>query len=169
MVELTIIIKALYIPLYCRHIVLLSPLYGFSQGVLLLGYIISFRFGAWQVSDLPSLFAIPKKNTAETVHAEMGYSIDVKWCLNTQVTLENDHPLHANFLDLFKVFVALIFAAINVGLTSSLAPDYAKAKLSARKMFGLMRRQPKIDGYSEDGVKLVSQFILFILTNGVNT
>ena len=78
------------------------------------------------------------------------------YSLHSQVTLDTDHPLHANFLDLFKVFIALIFAAVNVGLTSSLAPDYAKAKLAARKIFGVMNRQPKIDGYSEEGTKLVS-------------
>ena len=73
-----------------------------------------------------------------------------------QVTLDADHPLYARFVDIYKVFAALIFAAVNVGLTSSLAPDYAKAKLAARKIYGVMNRQPKIDGYSEEGTKLVS-------------
>ena len=99
---------------------LTAPLYGVSQGVLLLGYIVTFRFGIYQV------------------------------------TLPKDHLLYTSFADMFKIFVALIFVCINIGMLTSLAPDYAKAKVSAKRIFSLLDRKPKPDAYSEDGVKLVS-------------
>ena len=99
---------------------LTAPLYGISQGVLLLGYILTFRFGIYQV------------------------------------TLPEDHLLYSSFADIFRIFTALIFVCINIGMSTSLAPDYAKAKESARRIFFLLDGKPKPDVYSEDGVKLVS-------------
>ena len=103
-----------------RRTVLTAPLYGVSQGVLLLGYIVAFRFG---------------------IH---------------QVTLPEDHLLYTSFADMFKIFTALVFVCINIGMSTSLAPDYAKAKVSAKRIFSLLDRKPKPDAYSEHGVKLVS-------------
>ena len=99
---------------------LTAPLYGISQGVLILGYVVTFRFGLYQV------------------------------------TLPEDHLLYTSFADMFRIFVALIIVCINIGMSTSLAPDYAKAKVSARRIFSLLDRKPKPDVYSEDGVKLVS-------------
>ncbi|KAG8435252.1 hypothetical protein GDO86_013268 [Hymenochirus boettgeri] len=60
------------------------------------------------------------------------------------------------FENVFIVFSAIIFAAMNVGQTSSLAPDFGKAKVSSQRIMKLLRRKPLIDSYSEDGDKLSS-------------
>ncbi|NXP20086.1 MDR1 protein, partial [Scytalopus superciliaris] len=59
-----------------------------------------------------------------------------------------------NFENVFIVFSSVIFAAMNVGQSASLAPDYGKAKTSAQKIFQLLDRKPLIDSYSEEGEKL---------------
>ena len=94
--------------------------YGFSQGVLYLGYIVTFGFGAYQVIQEPG------------------------------------HIAHENFADIFVALFAVIFGAFDIGQGSSFAPNYAKAKQSANRIFSLLDREPVIDGYSEDGLKLVS-------------
>ncbi|NWJ02935.1 MDR1 protein, partial [Crypturellus undulatus] len=59
-----------------------------------------------------------------------------------------------NFENVFIVFSSIIFAAMNVGQSASLAPDYGKAKISAQRIFHLLDRKPLIDSYSEEGEKL---------------
>ncbi|XP_017679386.1 PREDICTED: ATP-binding cassette sub-family B member 5 isoform X1 [Lepidothrix coronata] len=59
-----------------------------------------------------------------------------------------------NFENVFIVFSSVLFAAMNVGQSASLAPDYGKAKMSAKKIFQLLDRKPVIDSYSEEGEKL---------------
>ncbi|NXF01571.1 MDR1 protein, partial [Smithornis capensis] len=59
-----------------------------------------------------------------------------------------------NFENVFIVFSSVIFAAMNVGQSASLAPDYGKAKISAQKIFQLLDRKPLTDSYSEEGEKL---------------
>ncbi|NXL87260.1 MDR1 protein, partial [Alectura lathami] len=59
-----------------------------------------------------------------------------------------------NFENVFIVFSSVIFAAMNVGQSASLAPDYGKAKISAQRIFQLLDRKPQIDSYSEEGEKL---------------
>uniref|UniRef100_A0A8C3LE47 ATP-binding cassette sub-family B member 5 n=1 Tax=Chrysolophus pictus TaxID=9089 RepID=A0A8C3LE47_CHRPC len=59
-----------------------------------------------------------------------------------------------NFENVFIVFSSVIFAAMNVGQSASLAPDYGKAKISAQRIFHLLDRKPQIDSYSEEGEKL---------------
>ncbi|NWZ99491.1 MDR1 protein, partial [Nesospiza acunhae] len=59
-----------------------------------------------------------------------------------------------NFENVFIVFSSVIFAAMNVGQSSSLAPDYGKARMSAQRIFQLLDRKPLIDSYSEQGEKL---------------
>ncbi|KFU92561.1 Multidrug resistance protein 1, partial [Chaetura pelagica] len=58
-----------------------------------------------------------------------------------------------NFKDVFLVFSAVVFGAMALGQSSSFAPDYAKAKISAAHLFLLFERVPSIDSYSEEGVK----------------
>ncbi|XP_038653374.1 ATP-dependent translocase ABCB1 isoform X1 [Scyliorhinus canicula] len=58
------------------------------------------------------------------------------------------------FEDVFLVFAVIVFAAMNIGQTSSFAPDYTKAKISAQKIMQLLQRKPLIDSYSEEGEKL---------------
>ncbi|NXP93361.1 MDR1 protein, partial [Passerina amoena] len=59
-----------------------------------------------------------------------------------------------NFENVFIVFSSVIFAAMNVGQSSSMAPDYGKARMSAQRIFQLLHRKPLIDSYSEQGEKL---------------
>ncbi|NXI44826.1 MDR1 protein, partial [Galbula dea] len=53
----------------------------------------------------------------------------------------------------FLVFSAVVFGAMALGQSSSFAPDYAKAKISAAHLFLLFERVPQIDSYSEEGEK----------------
>ena len=94
--------------------------YGFSQGVLFLAFVITFGFGAYQVTRQPG------------------------------------HIAYESFRDVFTVFIAIIFGAFGTGQASSFAPNYAKAKQSANRIFALLDREPVIDGYSEEGLKPVS-------------
>ena len=54
------------------------------------------------------------------------------------------------------MFIALIFGALAIGQAGAFAPSYAKAKLSAQRIFALLHRQPVIDNYSEEGAEIVS-------------
>lgn len=58
----------------------------------------------------------------------------------------------------FRVFSSVIFAAMNVGQSASLAPDYGKARISAQRIFHLLDRKPQIDSYSKEGERLVRFF-----------
>ncbi|XP_009905550.2 ATP-binding cassette sub-family B member 5 [Dryobates pubescens] len=60
----------------------------------------------------------------------------------------------SNFENVFIVFSSVIFAAMNVGQSASLAPDFGKARMSAQRIFQLLDRKPLIDSYSEEGEKL---------------
>ncbi|XP_018422366.1 PREDICTED: multidrug resistance protein 1A-like, partial [Nanorana parkeri] len=58
---------------------------------------------------------------------------------------------YMTFDNVFLVFSAVVFGAMALGQTSSFAPDYAKAKVSAAHIFSLLERQPLIDSYSTAG------------------
>nr|XP_020843129.1 multidrug resistance protein 1 isoform X2 [Phascolarctos cinereus] len=59
-----------------------------------------------------------------------------------------------DFQDILLVFSAIVFGAMALGQTSSLAPDYAKARISASHIIMLLEQKPLIDSYSEEGQKL---------------
>ncbi|CAN0362630.1 unnamed protein product [Lampetra fluviatilis] len=58
---------------------------------------------------------------------------------------------YMTFENVFLVFSAIVFSAMSVGQTSSFAPDFAKAQMSARRVFALLAQVPSIDSYSEAG------------------
>ncbi|XP_062900203.1 ATP-binding cassette, sub-family B (MDR/TAP), member 4 [Mobula hypostoma] len=58
---------------------------------------------------------------------------------------------YMNFRDVFLVFSAIVFGAMALGQTSSFAPDYAKAKLSAARIIKLINQDPSIDSFGEAG------------------
>ncbi|KAM6277328.1 ATP-dependent translocase ABCB1-like [Spheniscus humboldti] len=60
---------------------------------------------------------------------------------------------HMKYKTVFLVFSAVVFGAMALGQSSSFAPDYAKAKMSAAHLFMLFERVPSIDSYSEEGEK----------------
>ena len=109
--------------LYSRHrkslrsSVVYGLTYGFSQGVLYVGYVITFRFGAFLVTRPP------------------------------------DHFLYTVFNNIFIVFLALVFGAMAAGQAGAFAPNYAKARLSANRIFALLNRIPETSTYcSEEGI-----------------
>ncbi|XP_025923473.1 multidrug resistance protein 1-like [Apteryx rowi] len=57
------------------------------------------------------------------------------------------------YKSVFLVFSAVVFGAMALGQSSSFAPDYAKAKISAAHLFMLFETVPSIDSYSEEGLK----------------
>ncbi|KAK2176084.1 hypothetical protein NP493_686g01047 [Ridgeia piscesae] len=57
------------------------------------------------------------------------------------------------FVDVFKVFGAIVFGAMGMGQASSFVPDYAKAKSAAARIFHIIDRVPEIDAFSTDGLK----------------
>ena len=72
------------------------------------------------------------------------------------VTQPTDSITYAPFLDVFRVFMAIVFCAAAIGQASAFAPDLAKARLSGNRIFFMLDRVPLIDNYSPDGDKLVS-------------
>lgn len=70
--------------------------------------------------------------------------------------VRTQNKVHILFIILYRVFSVIVFSAMNIGQTSSFAPDYAKAKMSAQRIFMLLVDKPTIDIYSEDGEKPVS-------------
>ncbi|XP_072707607.1 ATP-dependent translocase ABCB1 isoform X2 [Ciconia boyciana] len=60
---------------------------------------------------------------------------------------------HMDYKSVFLVFSAVVFGAMALGQSSSFAPDYAKAKISAAHLFLLFERVPSIDSYSKEGEK----------------
>ena len=72
------------------------------------------------------------------------------------VIQDPDSILFVEFQDVFRVFMAVVFGALSVGQASAFAPNYAKAKLSANRIFAILDRKPEIDNYSEEGEKPVS-------------
>jgi len=55
-----------------------------------------------------------------------------------------------------SVFFALFFGILSASQASTFVPNYAKARLSAKRIFALEDLVPAIDSYSEEGEKLVS-------------
>ncbi|RDD41014.1 Phosphatidylcholine translocator ABCB4, partial [Trichoplax sp. H2] len=55
------------------------------------------------------------------------------------------------FVDMFKVFSAIVFGAFTLGETSTFVPNYAKAKQSAARLFAILERESKINVENEGG------------------
>ena len=135
---------------------LLAPLlagllYGFSQGILIFGYAIVFRYGAFQVAQ----------RSDSVIYApffDIFMYVCTVLCYRPAVS-----ALHAQFLlcllwlsirlSACSVFNALIFGAVAAGQAGSFAPNYAKARVSANRIFALINRIPAIDTYSPEGEK----------------
>jgi ATP-binding cassette subfamily B (MDR/TAP) protein 1 len=59
------------------------------------------------------------------------------------------------FQDVFRVFSVVTFAAMTIGRSASMAPNYSKGKESAKRIFELNKRQSKIDPDDSTGITLV--------------
>ena len=60
-----------------------------------------------------------------------------------------------SFVIICRVFFALFFGVISASQGTTFAPNYAKAKLSAKRIFALVDLLPAIDSFSEEGDKPV--------------
>ncbi|XP_067650527.1 ATP-dependent translocase ABCB1-like isoform X2 [Haliotis asinina] len=60
----------------------------------------------------------------------------------------------ADYVDVFKVFGAIVFGAMAIGQASAFAPDAAKATVSAQRILYLLNSEPSIDSASTAGEKL---------------
>ncbi|XP_031432823.1 ATP-dependent translocase ABCB1 [Clupea harengus] len=63
---------------------------------------------------------------------------------------------YTEYENVFLVFSVIVFAAMNIGQSSSLAPDFAKAKAAAQRILSLLEKKPEIDIYSQEGEKPVN-------------
>ena len=59
-----------------------------------------------------------------------------------------------------RVFFALFFGILSAAQGSSFAPNYAKARLSAKRIFALVDLVPAIDSFSEEGDKPVCGHVI---------
>nr|XP_023658307.1 multidrug resistance protein 1-like [Paramormyrops kingsleyae] len=58
---------------------------------------------------------------------------------------------YTHYENVFLVYYAILFTAMNVGYLTSFPTDFTKAKASARRILALLERKPEIDIYSEKG------------------
>ncbi|XP_048881308.1 ATP-dependent translocase ABCB1 isoform X2 [Brienomyrus brachyistius] len=58
---------------------------------------------------------------------------------------------YTQYENVFLVYYAILFTAMNVGQLSSFPTDFTRAKASARRILTLLDRKPEIDIYSEKG------------------
>ncbi|XP_001922717.3 ATP-dependent translocase ABCB1 [Danio rerio] len=58
---------------------------------------------------------------------------------------------YTEYENVFLVFSVIVFAAMNIGQSSSFAPDFAKAKAAAGRIIQLLEKKPEIDIYDESG------------------
>ncbi|CAF1394040.1 unnamed protein product [Adineta ricciae] len=58
------------------------------------------------------------------------------------------------FANVFRVFSVVTFAAMSIGRSASLVPNYSKGKASAIRIFELQKRESKIDPDDPSGIKL---------------
>ena len=73
------------------------------------------------------------------------------------ITLPEDNVAHIRFVDIFVTFSALLCGSIGTGQFGAYAPNYARGRVSANRIFHLLDRKPLIDSYSQSGEKLVSR------------
>ena len=81
-----------------------------------------------------------------------------------QVLLDPSNIAYIVFGDVFRVIFAVMFGGVGAGQAGAFTPNYTKARLSANRIFFLLDREPVIDGYSEEGTKLVN-FLASIKSN----
>ncbi|WCJ27336.1 ABC transporter B family member 9 [Euphorbia peplus] len=89
--------------------------------------------------------------------AAIGFSFFILYCTNAfcfyigSILMQHGK---ATFPEVFKVFYALIVAAMGVSQSSGLSADKAKAKDSAASIFSILDRKPSIDSSSDEGTTL---------------
>ena len=61
---------------------------------------------------------------------------------------------------LYRAFFGILFGIVSVSQGSAFAPNYAKARLSAKRIFALVDLVPTIDSFSEEGDKPVCDHVI---------
>ncbi len=59
------------------------------------------------------------------------------------------------FQDVFRVFSVVTFAALSIGRSAAMVPNYSKGKASAKRILELNQRPSKIDPDDPSGITLV--------------
>ena len=59
--------------------------------------------------------------------------------------------------------MAILVTAIVVGQLISMTPDYSEARKATHKVFSFLKKIPKIDSYSEGGIRPVSSIAFGII------
>ena len=67
------------------------------------------------------------------------------------------------FQMVFRVFAVITFAALTVGRSASMVPNYSNGKESAKRIFELNQRESKIDPDDPSGITLVKLSLVFFL------
>ena len=64
-----------------------------------------------------------------------------------------------------RVFFAFFFGILSAAQGSSFAPNYAKARLSAKRIFALVDLVPAIDSFSEEGDRPVCGHVIHMYSD----
>ena len=77
------------------------------------------------------------------------------YCINLFQIKSHLFYLFQVVLSFDRVFAAITFGGMHIGRTSSIAPDFTKAKLAAARLFAYMDTEPNIDVTKQEGKMLV--------------
>ena len=61
----------------------------------------------------------------------------------------------------YSAFFAILFGIISVSEGNAFTLNYAKARLSAKRIFALVDLVPSIDGFSQEGDKPVHDHVIY--------
>jgi len=101
----------------------------------------------------------PHKTTVKQTHftgISMGLGEAMIFFAYAAIFYYGSHLMQSNeitFNQVNMVFSAIIFAAMTIGESMSMLPDYGKACQSAANLFALIYSTPAIDAFSENGQK----------------
>ena len=74
------------------------------------------------------------------------------------VTRPTDDIAYAEFFNVFRVFLAIVYGGLAIGQATAFIPNLTRAKLSANRIFFMLDRKPVIDTYSDEGIEPVSVY-----------
>ena len=63
--------------------------------------------------------------------------------------------------------MGILVTAIVVGQLISMTPDYSEARKATHRVFSFLKKVPKIDSYSEGGIRPVSSIAFEFLVSSV--
>ena len=86
----------------------------------------------------------------------LGFAVTFGFGGGFQFLQDSSSILYADLVNLFIVFIAVVFSTLVAGQTSLFLPNFNRAKLSNRRVFFLIDRQSLIDASSDIGDKPVS-------------